>query len=105
MGGHHHTEYKIPNASIYKVEGIPELEQLQNELKRRGLKDPWIRNEVWRYNVKEFSTHRVRLLKFLFRGFPLGLAAAAATIAYETAFADDSHGHGHGNESHGNGNH
>jgi NADH dehydrogenase (ubiquinone) 1 beta subcomplex subunit 3 len=53
------------------------------------------RNEVWRYNVKHFGTHRSRLLTLLFRGFPLGLAAFGATIAAEYAFGIDFHGSHH----------
>lgn len=60
------------------------------------------RNEVWRYNVKEFSTHRARLVKFMFRGLPLGAALAAGTIAVEFAlgspFLSGGHGHGHHDE-------
>lgn len=48
MGGHghgHHDPYKVPSADIYsnKVNGIRELKMLQDELAKRGLKDPWIR--------------------------------------------------------------
>lgn len=61
------------------------------------------RNEVWRYNVKEFSTTNRRLVKFLFRGLPLGVALTAATVAVEFALkGNDDHGHGHG---HGGGHH
>lgn len=54
------------------------------------------RNEVWRYDVKQFGTHRGRLVKFLFRGLPAGAALAAATIGIEMALGiNQPHGHGH----------
>lgn len=42
---------KIPDYSIYKVtkEKTPKLWQFQEKLAREGLKDPWLRNLVWRY--------------------------------------------------------
>lgn len=48
MGGHghgHHEPYVVPKPEIYnnQVEKIKELKYLQNELAKRGLKDPWIR--------------------------------------------------------------
>lgn len=57
------------------------------------------RNEVWRYDVKQFGTINSRARKFFLRGIPLGFALTAATIAIEYALGnDDSHGHGHGDE-------
>lgn len=54
------------------------------------------RNEVWRYDVKQFSTTRARLAKFMLRGLPLGAALTAATVAIEFALSKgDAHGHGH----------
>lgn len=66
------------------------------------------RNEVWRYDVKSFGTHRTRVIKFFFRGFPLGVAAFAATILAEQALGVDWHGghHAdHGDSGHGAGHH
>uniref|UniRef100_A0A182PJE9 Protein aurora borealis n=1 Tax=Anopheles epiroticus TaxID=199890 RepID=A0A182PJE9_9DIPT len=108
--GHGHgPPYKVPDASIYKVADAPELVEVERALARRGLKDPWLRNEVWRYNVKQFSTHRSRLITFLFKGFPLGFAAFVATIGVEYALGVDYHAHGghdHGDEKgHGSGHH
>lgn len=109
MGGghdhhHHGPPYKVPDASIYKVSDAPELVEVERALARRGLKDPWLRNEVWRYNVQQFSTHRTRLITFLFKGFPLGFAAFVATIGVEFALGVDYHGHGshaeHGDDKH-----
>jgi hypothetical protein len=33
----------VPDYKMYKVEGIPRLEEVQRLLKARGLKDPWLR--------------------------------------------------------------
>lgn len=41
--GHHHEPYKVPSASIYKVEEIPQLMEVKKALERQGLKDPWLR--------------------------------------------------------------
>lgn len=48
--GHHHEPYVVPKAEIYnnQVEKINELNYLQKELAKRGLKDPWIRYEISR---------------------------------------------------------
>lgn len=57
------------------------------------------RNEVWRYDIKQFSTTNRRMAKFMLRGLPLGAALTAATVAIEFALnQNDSHGHGHGAE-------
>lgn len=66
------------------------------------------RNEAWRYNPKVFGTHNQRLMKVLFRGFPVGFAAFVVTLGIEQAIGMDwhdprgLHGHGHG---HGDGHH
>lgn len=107
--GHHHAPaYKVPNASIYKVEEVPQLLEVQNKLARRGLKDPWLRNEVWRYNPQQFSTHANRARKFFLRGFGIGFAAFLVTIGIEHLTGYDyshgnyqGHGHGHGHDGHG----
>lgn len=73
-GDHHHAPYTVPKAEIYnnQVSKIRELNILQNELAKRGLKDPWIRNDVWRYNkagkIIEFLVKKNRvafLLNFM----------------------------------------
>lgn len=46
MGGHGHGHgdpYKVPDASIYKVENAPKLLEVQEALARQGLRDPWLR--------------------------------------------------------------
>lgn len=61
------------------------------------------RNEVWRYDTKVWGHRRIRIIKFLFRGFPLGLAAFGATVGVEYALGvyDNPHGHGDGHGAHG----
>ncbi|XP_013118231.2 NADH dehydrogenase [ubiquinone] 1 beta subcomplex subunit 3 [Stomoxys calcitrans] len=98
MGGHGHGEpYKVPDASMYKVENVPKLVEVREALARQGLRDPWLRNEVWRYDAKQFGTHATRLRAFMLRGFVWGLGLTAITVACEAALGgDDHHGHGHG---------
>ncbi|CAG9858333.1 unnamed protein product [Phyllotreta striolata] len=98
-GGHGHGDpYKIPDYKIYKVEDVPRLMQIKRALAAQGLSDPWLRNEVWRYNTKEFSTHHDMLKKLMFRGFKLGLAATVVTVLgtaiYDKIFPDEHHHHG-----------
>ncbi|XP_055919582.1 NADH dehydrogenase [ubiquinone] 1 beta subcomplex subunit 3 [Eupeodes corollae] len=98
MGGHGHGHgdaYKVPDASIYKVEA-PQLVEVQESLARLGLKDPWARNEAWRYLPKH-GTHASRARIFFTRGFVWGLAAALITVGIEKGLSSgDEHGHGHG---------
>lgn len=95
--GHGHHEVKIPDYRIYKVEDAPELMAVQKALAAQGLKDPWIRNEVWRYNRKEFGSESTRI-KMAFRGFKFGFAAfvvtALGTYIYDRVNPSE-HGHGH----------
>merc|ERR1712071_25147 len=53
MGGH--GVMKVPDWKIYKVENIPELMKVQEALAKKGLSDPWLRNEVWRYQQSEWA--------------------------------------------------
>lgn len=104
MGGHGHQPYKIPNPDIYKVEDVPELKRVQEELAKRGLKDPWLRNYVWRY--QKTRTPFMRALVTLTRGWRIGVPAFLITIAVEQYFGIDYTGHGHhGDDHHGDGHH
>ncbi|KAI9582902.1 NADH dehydrogenase [ubiquinone] 1 beta subcomplex subunit 3 [Glossina fuscipes] len=100
MGAHGHGEpYKIPDPSIYNVDDIPKLKQVKEALARQGLKDPWLRNEVWRYDTAQWGTHAQRLRVFMTRGFVYGLGLAALTVAAETLLgSNDHHGHHGGSE-------
>ncbi|XP_044264121.1 NADH dehydrogenase [ubiquinone] 1 beta subcomplex subunit 3 [Tribolium madens] len=79
--GHGHEPYTVPDYKIYKVEDVPELMSTKRALACQGLKDPWLRNEVWRYNPKEFGTEKSRFRLFFYRGFRTGFAAFLITIA------------------------
>ncbi|KAG5871533.1 hypothetical protein JTB14_023958 [Gonioctena quinquepunctata] len=102
MGGHghgHHDPYTIPDYKIYKVADVPELVATQKALAAQGLKDPWLRNEVWRYDPKEWGTEKTRLRPVFLRGFKYGFGAFLLTIAgtalYDRMYPSE-HGHGHG---------
>ncbi|XP_076350762.1 NADH dehydrogenase [ubiquinone] 1 beta subcomplex subunit 3 [Tachypleus tridentatus] len=99
----HGHSVKIPDWRIYKVEDVPELMQVQKALAKYGLKDPWLRNEVWRYNPA-FGTKWQRLRLTFFRGFKWGLAVCALTIVVEKALGIDYH-HPLGHEGEGHGHH
>lgn len=108
MGGHdhghgHHPPYTIPDYKMYKVEDVPELMITKRALAAQGLKDPWLRNEVWRYSAKEFGTQGERIYLTFFRGFKLGFAAFVATMvgtyAYDKLYPP-KHGHGHEDDHH-----
>ena len=83
----------------YKVDGIPELEKHRSKLANKGLRDPWIRNQVWLYDPK-VGAHppwRVSLRTAFF-----GLRYAA--VAFATCFLTEKlleqafppfHGHIH----------
>ncbi|XP_050355986.1 NADH dehydrogenase [ubiquinone] 1 beta subcomplex subunit 3 [Nymphalis io] len=95
MGGHgHEPPYTIPKYTEFQIKGIPQLQELEEALARKGLKDPWIRNEAWRYHPG-FGTRWQRARKLFFRGLPLGIALTAATVAYDKLTAKEGHGHGH----------
>ncbi|CAG9571018.1 unnamed protein product [Danaus chrysippus] len=95
MGGHGHgAPYTIPKYTEFKTKGIPQLEELEKALAQKGLKDPWIRNEAWRYHPG-FGTKLQRARKLFFRGFPLGLALTIATVAFDKLAGGEDHDHGH----------
>lgn len=96
--GHGHGEpYKIPDYRIYKIEDIPELMQTKRALESQGLKDPWLRNEVWRYDVKQWGTESQRYRLMWTRGFKIGFAAFVATVVFTGIYDKlnpSTHGHG-----------
>ncbi|XP_034559537.1 NADH dehydrogenase [ubiquinone] 1 beta subcomplex subunit 3 [Notolabrus celidotus] len=83
MGGDHGpSKLVIPDPKQWKVEGTP-MEFTQQRLAARGLKDPWARNEVWRY--KGGFARAVTLSDVLLKGFKWGFAAFAVALAVEYA--------------------
>uniref|UniRef100_A0A8J2S243 NADH dehydrogenase [ubiquinone] 1 beta subcomplex subunit 3 n=1 Tax=Daphnia galeata TaxID=27404 RepID=A0A8J2S243_9CRUS len=100
--GHHH-EFKVPDYKKYKVENAPELVTVRNMLAQKGLKDPWLRNEVWRFDQNEYGTVNQRWRLTFFRGFKWGLAAFLATITIEKGLElinPPANHHGHGSSHH-----
>uniref|UniRef100_A0AAY5L769 NADH dehydrogenase [ubiquinone] 1 beta subcomplex subunit 3 n=2 Tax=Esox lucius TaxID=8010 RepID=A0AAY5L769_ESOLU len=80
MGGDHGHKLHMPDYKQWKVEGTP-LEFTQQRLAARGLKDPWARNEAWRF-MGGFS-RPITLGDVLLRGFKWGFAAFAVALAVE----------------------
>ncbi|XP_077282933.1 NADH dehydrogenase [ubiquinone] 1 beta subcomplex subunit 3 [Arctopsyche grandis] len=92
MGGHSHAPYKVPDYTIYKVEDAPELMKIKKQLEKKGLSDPWLRNEVWRYS-KEFPRPWANARIFIFRGFGVGLSLFGITLLYEQLTKSKDHDH------------
>lgn len=90
----------IPDYKIYKVDKhTPELQELERKLAEKGLKDPWIRNEVWRYDMRERLTNfRGGTLLSITRGFIPGviLGGVCALIwwQYDEHVLKPKHHHG-----------
>lgn len=104
MGGDHghHHKYEVPDYKIYKVEDCPKLLKVQQALAKKGLKDPWLRNEAWRFQPA-FKTEGYRARLAFVRGIQWGFLAFLATIAVEKAWEkmfESGNGHGHGSGHH-----
>ena len=80
-GGGRGPKLVIPDYKIYQVnEHTPELQALEKKLAERGLKDPWIRNEVWRYDMRDRCvTNEMKGIHLVFRGFIPGLILAVGS--------------------------
>ncbi|XP_042318035.1 NADH dehydrogenase [ubiquinone] 1 beta subcomplex subunit 3 [Sceloporus undulatus] len=91
---HGHGKVELPDYKMWKIEGTP-LEDIQERLARRGLRDPWLRNEAWRY-MGGFAKP-VTIMDVLGKGFKWGFAAFVVSLAIEYAFfppkKDNSNGH------------
>lgn len=88
MGGHGDgfgPLAQVPDPKIYKVEDAPQLKHLQERLAAKGLKDPWLRNEVWRYTAVPGSPI-YQAVRGLTRGAILGIPAFLITLGIEHAF-------------------
>jgi NADH dehydrogenase (ubiquinone) 1 beta subcomplex subunit 3 len=105
MGKGHHALPKVPDPSIYKVEGCEILMNLQKKLAAKGLKDPWIRNHVWRFEAfNRLKYPKLVLSSFFLQGSKIWVPLVVLTIAVESFLGID-YGHGHGHDSNGNGHH
>jgi len=82
--GHGHgaeSKFSIPDWKQYKVDGIKDLEWTRKALADKGLRDPWLRNEVWRYsNWPGFGRSAFMTIS---RGFKYAAAAMVVTIAVD----------------------
>ncbi|KAJ6665241.1 hypothetical protein lerEdw1_004290 [Lerista edwardsae] len=89
---HGHSKMELPDYRQWKIEGTP-LQDVQERLARRGLRDPWLRNEAWRYSGGFAKPATV--MDVLSKGFKWGFAAFVVAIAVEYAFfppkKDDGH--------------
>lgn len=93
--GHEHDSVKIPSPDSYKIENFPIIVKFQERLAKEGLKDPWLRNEAWRYHPK-YKTKGQRAMMLCFRGWKLGVPAFLITIGIEEFLRmgkKDEHGH------------
>ncbi|KAI3382613.1 hypothetical protein SNEBB_007045 [Seison nebaliae] len=96
MGGHWKFP-DIPDYKTFRVNGIPELEQHVQKLSVRGLKDPWIRNEAWRFDPKlGYVKSRTNLIRGVTLGMPLGFAIALLCYGLKrqyvkTYYGDQTH--------------
>ncbi|XP_076375502.1 NADH dehydrogenase [ubiquinone] 1 beta subcomplex subunit 3 [Megalopta genalis] len=80
--GHGDEIPKVPSPDVYKVEDVPELMMVREELAKKGLKDPWLRNEVWRYHDLRMPLKKQSRIIWS-RGLMLGIPAFLITIAVE----------------------
>ncbi|MBN3295178.1 NDUB3 dehydrogenase, partial [Amia calva] len=80
----------MPDPKQWRVEGTP-LEFTQERLARRGLRDPWARNEAWRY-MGGFA-RPVAFKDVFFRGFKWGFAAFVVALGVEYALSPPKKGH------------
>jgi len=88
--------YKIPHWSHYQVtDRTPELQKLQQRLASLGLKDPWIRNEVWRfdrgYQPTMMQNAKMLLGRGMGIGITLGIISAGISIYWEKQTSHASH--------------
>lgn len=93
----YNENFKAPDWRKYKVDDIPALVNVRNALASQGLKDPWLRNEVWRHNPALGKSALSNMGKMVFRGWKLG-AVAALTLYFvnNTFFPEEHHDDHHG---------
>lgn len=101
MGGdHHHVKLPpVPDPSIYKVEDSEMLTKVQERLAKKGLKDPWLRNHVWRCHLNRGVKRPNWVLLDLFTyGWKYWVPLLGLTIGVETFLGIDYHAHPPGHE-------
>ncbi|NXM71594.1 NDUB3 dehydrogenase, partial [Serilophus lunatus] len=91
--GHGHGKMELPDYRQWKIEGTP-LEEVQKRLAKRGLRDPWARNEAWRY-MGGFAKP-VTITEVFTRGLKWGFAAFVIALGIEyTLFPPKKNGGHH----------
>lgn len=77
---------------------VPQLISVQERLKSKGLKDPWLRHYAWQYDSDIFGTRRNQSFH-LFRAAKYGIAALIVTLAIEKVFfPEEPHDHHPGSQ-------
>ncbi|XP_032655391.1 NADH dehydrogenase [ubiquinone] 1 beta subcomplex subunit 3 isoform X1 [Chelonoidis abingdonii] len=90
---HGHEKMELPDYKQWKIEGTP-LQDVQERLARRGIRDPWLRNEAWRY-MGGF-TKPVTVMDVLTKGFKWGFVAFVVALGIEyTLFPPKKNGGHH----------
>uniref|UniRef100_A0A8C8STS8 NADH dehydrogenase [ubiquinone] 1 beta subcomplex subunit 3 n=1 Tax=Pelusios castaneus TaxID=367368 RepID=A0A8C8STS8_9SAUR len=90
---HGHQKIIFPDYRKWKIEGTP-LQNVQERLARRGLRDPWGRNEAWRY-MGGFAKSAT-IPDILFKGFKWGFLAFVVSLGIEyTLFPPKKNGGHH----------
>lgn len=87
MGGD--AKSHVPDWKTYKVGAhTPELQHVERMLKSLGLKDPWLRNEVWRYDTRQSytMTKSMGLRRLLTWGMLPGFGLACVTAGIHSLF-------------------
>uniref|UniRef100_A0A2K5XHH8 NADH dehydrogenase [ubiquinone] 1 beta subcomplex subunit 3 n=1 Tax=Mandrillus leucophaeus TaxID=9568 RepID=A0A2K5XHH8_MANLE len=74
---HGHSKMELPDCKQWKIEGTP-LETVKKKLAARGLRDPWGRDEAWRY-VSGFANNG-SFIGALLQGFKWGFAAFVGSL-------------------------
>ncbi|XP_012883363.1 PREDICTED: NADH dehydrogenase [ubiquinone] 1 beta subcomplex subunit 3 [Dipodomys ordii] len=90
--GHGHSKVELPDYRQWKIEGTP-LEAIQKNLALQGLRDPWARNEAWRY-MGGFANN-YSFLGVMFKGFKWGFAAFLIAAGAEYVFESQDNNKGH----------
>lgn len=71
--------FKAPDWRQYKVEDVKDLKWVQDELAKKGLRNPWLRNDVWRF--QGYPGLPMALFKACTRGFVIAAALMVVTVA------------------------
>jgi len=91
-GKHLPPGVRIPDWKVCKVETAPELLEVQQKLAALGLKDPWLRNNVWRLDRRIWGTPADRQL-YLLRSFKFGVLAFLVSYVYHEYIESKDHHH------------